>query len=174
VPPTLTIATVLLTLAIGPSAFRYAAAHESRVPAEACASPNTRVYDAGFIPIGGIEQWVTITGERCENPVLLFLHGGPGNPMSPYAATIFSGWERDFTLVQWDQRGAGRTFGRNPPGDTRLTVRRMTDDGLALAEYLRKRLGKRKVVLVAGSWGSILGVHMIKARIDRRVLPLIR
>lgn len=162
----LTIASLSLTLAVVPSALQSLAAQTARVPSDACAWPDARVDEARFVPIGGIEQWVTITGESCANPVLLFLHGGPGNPMSPYAAAIFRGWERDFTLVQWDQRGAGRTFGRNPPGDTRLTVQRMTEDGLALVEYLRTRLGTAKVVLVGGSWGSILGVHMIKARPD--------
>lgn len=162
----LTIATLVLTLAIVPPAPQSVAAQTSGVTTGACASPEARLNEAGLVPIGGIEQWVTITGESCANPVLLFLHGGPGNAMSPYAATIFRGWERDFTLVQWDQRGAGRTFGRNPPGSPPLTVQRMADDGLALVEYLRTRLGKQKIVLVGGSWGSILGVHMIKARPD--------
>jgi pimeloyl-ACP methyl ester carboxylesterase len=118
-----------------------------------------------FVALGDIDQWVTITGRRCGNPIVLFLHGGPGNPLSPYADSLFSGWEDDFTLVQWDQRGAGRTFGRHPPGEgSTLTVQRMVDDGLALAEYLTRRLGLPKVVVVGGSWGSILVVHMIKAR----------
>lgn len=117
--------------------------------------------------LGGIEQWVTITGRRCGNPVLLFLHGGPGNPLSPYADALFATWENDFTLVQWDQRGAGRTFGRNPPRDgVPLTVARMSDDGIALAEYLTQRIGQPKVVVIGGSWGSILAVHMVKARPD--------
>jgi pimeloyl-ACP methyl ester carboxylesterase len=142
-----------------------AAAPRAAAARPACASADASIDEAGFVPIGGIEQWVTITGRRCGNPVLLFLHGGPGNPLSPYAGALFAGWERDYTLVQWDQRGAGRTFGRNPPGDgATLTVQRMADDGLALVEHLATRLGHDRVVLVGGSWGSILGVHMVKAR----------
>ena len=132
----------------------------------ACASPGVPIEEAGFVALGGIEQWVTITGRRCGNPIVLFLHGGPGNPLSPYAAALFSGWEDDFTLVQWDQRGAGRTFGRSPPGDTTLSIQRMVDDGVGLVEYLTRRLGQPKVAVVAGSWGSILAVHMVRARPD--------
>lgn len=132
----------------------------------ACPSPDAPIDEAGFVPLGGIEQWVTITGRRCDNPIVLFLHGGPGNPLSPYAAALFTGWEDDYTLVQWDQRGAGRTFARNPPGDATLTVQRMADDGVSLTEYLTRRLGQPTVTLVAGSWGSILAVHMVRARPD--------
>ncbi len=120
---------------------------------------------AGFAPIGGIRQWVTIRGDDCANPVLLFLHGGPGNPLSPYGERIYAAWERDFTLVQWDQRGSGRTFGANPP-PAELTVERMTRDGIALTDYLRRRLGQRKIILVGGSWGTVLGVRMALARPD--------
>jgi len=138
-------------------------------PFDAPAAPSCQgsepVNEAGYVAIGGIEQWVTIRGNSCANPVVLFLHGGPGNPLSPYAERIFAAWEADFTLVQWDQRGAGRTFGHNPP-PAELTIATMTEDGIALTGYLRTRLGQPKVILVAGSWGTVLGVHMALARPD--------
>lgn len=135
--------------------------------ARACASPADPVQEEGFVTLGGIEQWITINGERCGNPVVLFLHGGPGNTLSPYAGELFGHWRSSFTLVQWDQRGAGRTFGRNPrSADSTLTVDRMTQDGVEVAEYLVEHLRTPKVIVVAGSWGSILGVHMVKARPD--------
>ena len=124
---------------------------------------NRAVDEAGFVPIGGIDQWVTIRGTGCAKPIILFLHGGPGNPLSPYAERIYAGWEKHFILVQWDQRGAGRTFGRNPP-PADLTIERMMQDGIALTRYLRRRLGQKKVILVGGSWGSVLGVRMALAR----------
>ncbi|CAM8635034.1 MhpC Predicted hydrolases or acyltransferases (alpha/beta hydrolase superfamily) [Comamonadaceae bacterium] len=132
-----------------------------------CTSPKQSVRDDRFVAIGGIEQWITIRGDSCVNPIVLFLHGGPGNTLSPYADVIYGPWTSDFTLVQWDQRGAGRTFGRNPTsGDTTLTLDRMARDGVELAEYLGQLLGKRKIILVGGSWGSILGVQMVKAKPD--------
>ncbi|PWF42043.1 alpha/beta fold hydrolase [Massilia glaciei] len=122
-----------------------------------------RIQQDGFVPIGGIEQWITIRGERCDNPVILFLHGGPGNAMSPYADAIYGDWAADFTLVQWDQRAAGKTFGRNKPGaDTTLTLAQMTADGIEVSNFLRRHLGKRKIILTGSSWGSILGAHMAK------------
>nr|WP_267874026.1 alpha/beta hydrolase [Massilia soli] len=110
---------------------------------------------------------MTIRGASCANPVVLIVHGGPGNPMTPYAERLYGAWEKDFTLVQWDQRGAGRTFGRNKgSADAILSVERMAKDGIEVAEYVRGRLGKQKLILKGGSWGSVLGVHMAKMRPD--------
>ncbi|HEY0115672.1 MAG TPA: alpha/beta hydrolase [Allosphingosinicella sp.] len=135
------------------------------LPPIACSASDQPIRTQGFLPIGGIDQWVTIRGAACGNPVILFIHGGPGNPMSPYSETIFAEWEKDFTIVQWDQRGAGRTYGRNPgSSDTSLSLERMTADGIELATYLAANLGQRRLVLVGTSWGSVLGVHMARAR----------
>lgn len=132
-----------------------------------CPSATSKIDEQRFVAIGGIEQWITINGARCGNPVVLFLHGGPGNPMSPYASNIYGAWEKDFTLVQWDQRGAGRTFGRNPgTAESALTIERMTQDGVDLAAYLVRYLNTKKIILVGGSWGTVLGVHMVKSRPD--------
>ncbi|QYF94171.1 alpha/beta hydrolase [Massilia sp. PAMC28688] len=123
------------------------------------------ISEEGFVKLGGIEQWVTIKGSDCRNPVILFIHGGPGNPNTPYANLPYNAWEKDFTLVQWDQRGAGRTFTRNPAtADAKLTVEQMAKDGTELAAFLQTRLGKKKVILFGGSWGSLLSVHMAKMR----------
>jgi len=136
-------------------------------PAPACTSPAQSLDEKGFVRIGGIDQWITIRGDRCDNPVILFLHGGPGNPLSPFADAIYGAWTRDFTLVQWDQRGSGKTLGRSPPAETdSLTVAGMTTDGIAVATYLVQHLGTRKVILMGSSWGSILGVNMARTRPD--------
>lgn len=135
--------------------------------ATGAAATGQAIREEGFIRIGGIEQWVTIRGADRENPVVLFLHGGPGNAMSAYADSMFAGWDKTFTLVQWDQRGAGRTYGRTGPSIApTLTIDRMARDGVEVAEYLTKHLGHRRIVLVGGSWGSLLGVHMVKQRPD--------
>ena len=137
------------------------------IPAPCCASADAPVDEKGFVAIGGIEQWVTIKGDRCANPIILFISGGPGNPLSPYSDAVYGAWAREFTLVQGDPRGAGRTDGRPPPAaDVVLPIARLRADGAALAAYLAHRFGKRKVILWGSSWGSILGVHMAKARPD--------
>src|SRR5262249_43258652 len=97
----------------------------------------------------------------------LFLHGGPGDATNPWGYLAFRSWLRDFTVVQWDQRGAGRTLGKSGPDIARtITLERMTQDGVELAEYLRKTLQKDKLILVGHSWGSLLGTLVSKARPD--------
>ena len=143
------------------------AANSQGIAPTVCAPLSQPVHEEKFIPLGGSAQWVTIHGESCANPVILFLHGGPGNTLTPYADAIYGSWARDFTLVQWDQPGAGLTFGHNaPPADAALTLERMAHDGIALAQYLTQRLGKKKIILTGGSWGSVLGVQMVKLRPD--------
>ncbi len=132
--------------------------------ANICQSPEQAVHEEGFVEIGGIPQWVTINGDKCSNPVVLMVHGGPGNPMSLFAGRIYGGWEKDYTLVQWDQRGAGMTYGKTRPSDdTPLTFEQITDDGIELTRYLTRHLGKQKIVLMGGSWSSIIAIRMIKA-----------
>ncbi len=123
--------------------------------------------EATYVEIGGIEQWITIRGENPNNPVLLFLHGGPGDATNPWGYAAFRSWLKYFTVVEWDQRGAGRTFGRNGTRSaSTITPERMAQDGIELSELLKKRLHKDKIVLVGHSWGSVLGFCMVKARPD--------
>lgn len=126
-----------------------------------------RIEEEMFVRIGGLDQWITIKGNDRGNPVVLFLHGGPGDALSPFADAMFAGWEKDFTLVQWDQRGAGRTYGKSGRSiEPTMTVERMTDDGIEVAQFLVKHLDKKKIIICGASWGSILGIHMAHARPD--------
>jgi pimeloyl-ACP methyl ester carboxylesterase len=126
-----------------------------------------RIDEAKYVEIGGIEQWITIRGEDRRNPVLLFLHGGPGDVTNPWSYAVFRPWLKAFTVVQWDQRGAGRTLGiKGASSASTLTVARMTQDGVELAGFLRSTLQKDKIIVIGHSWGSILGLLMVKARPD--------
>jgi pimeloyl-ACP methyl ester carboxylesterase len=125
------------------------------------------VDDATFVELGGLQQWITIRGEDPSNPVLLFLHGGPGDATNPWGYAGFRRWLKHFTVVQWDQRGAGRTLGRNGASlAPTILIDRMVQDGIELAELIRRSQRKQKIVLVGHSWGSILGLFMVKARPD--------
>jgi len=120
-----------------------------------------------FVTLGGIAQWVTVRGRNPDNPLLLVLHGGPGSAMSLLAHKAFGGWEEQFTVVNWDQRGAGKTFGKNgKSGSGKLTIGRAVVDGVELAEELKRRFPGRPLVLLGWSWGSLLGIEMIRARPD--------
>jgi pimeloyl-ACP methyl ester carboxylesterase len=121
--------------------------------------------EAGYVPIGGIDQWISIQGEARARPVLLFVHGGPGDATSAWAYPYFRAWEHDFVVAQWDQRGAGRTLGRNGV-PTALNLDRMVEDGVQVAQYLHERLKQPKIILVGQGWGSVLGLLMVKSRPD--------
>ena len=118
------------------------------------------IQEAGFVRIGGIDQWVQIRGEDRANPVLLVCHGGMAMSYMPQTEA-FRPWERHFTVVQWDRRGVGKTYGRNgPKGSGEMTLGRIAADGLELAAHLRQRLGKSKILLMGHSMGSMIGVTM--------------
>jgi pimeloyl-ACP methyl ester carboxylesterase len=142
-------------------------AYRQYLAAEALAirSPNG-VQEGGFVVIGGIKQWVQIRGEDRHNPVLLFVHGGPGGSTLAMSSG-WRPWEKYFTVVQWDQRGTGRTYGASGEATApTMTLERMTQDGIELAEYLRIHLHKDRIILVGHSWGSFLGIHIVKQRPD--------
>ncbi|MFY0532324.1 alpha/beta fold hydrolase [Nannocystis pusilla] len=93
--------------------------------------------------IGAIDQWIGIRGEDRTNPALLVLHGGPGAPFSMFTP-VMRAWEREFTIVQWDQPGAGKTFGRNGAGGCApLSFARLIDDAARVAEHVRARFRRR-------------------------------
>lgn len=134
--------------------------------AAACAttpSPVQRIQEAGFISVGGIEQWVTIRGDDASRSVLLLLHGGPGDVQSPFVTT-YAPYEHDFVLVQWDQRGSGRTFAKN--GAAGVTLEKQIADGIDLATQLRSRFPKQKLVVMGHSWGSVIATGMVQQRPD--------
>jgi pimeloyl-ACP methyl ester carboxylesterase len=118
----------------------------------------------GFRNVNGVEQWVTVRGEDRANPLLLFVHGGPGSSYTPFNAWL-TDWERHFTLVQWDQPGAGRTFqraGRTGPAD--LTLDALAGHGIELVRQLCADLGHRRVILLGSSVGSVIGLLMARRR----------
>ncbi len=121
--------------------------------------------EADFVRIGGIDQWVAIQGEDVSNPVILFLHGGPGEAQSPFLDE-FKPWERDFTVVNWDQRGAGRTYEKNGKATPDVNLNRLIDDAIAVADHVLKKLGKKKLVLIGQSAGTVLGLKVAQRRPD--------
>jgi len=121
--------------------------------------------ERGFVRIGGIDQWIAIQGRDTANPAILYLHGGPAEAQSPFLDQ-FLPWEADFTVVNWDQRGSGKTYGKNGPSTPGMTMAQMTLDVIEIAEHARRRLGKRKMILVGQSWGAMLGVNVVRLRPD--------
>ncbi|MFI6737270.1 alpha/beta fold hydrolase [Nonomuraea sp. NPDC050451] len=117
----------------------------------------------GFVRIGGIDQWISIRGEDLRNPVILEIHGGPGASNLIYTART-RGWERHFTIVRWDLRGAGKTFTHNgPDGQGEMSLRQLQSDALEVTRHVRARLAVDKVVLVGCSFGSFIGMRLARS-----------
>jgi pimeloyl-ACP methyl ester carboxylesterase len=124
---------------------------------------STRIEDARYVSLGGIDQWITIRGDDVHRPILLLLHGGPGDAQSPYVSA-YARYERDFVLAQWDQRGAGKTFAKYRDSTPDLTLERVAKDGIELAEYLRRRFQGNRIIVLGHSWGTVIGTVMVRAR----------
>ncbi|MCL7713688.1 alpha/beta fold hydrolase [Stenotrophomonas mori] len=118
------------------------------------------------VRIGGIEQWVSIRGNDRRNPVLLMLHGGPGWVAMPSSWYFQRGWEEYFTVVQWDQRGAGKTYVENGPEALAptMTRERMVEDAEEMVAWLRREFGQERIFVLGHSWGSYLGLELARRR----------
>ncbi len=111
------------------------------------------------ITLGGTPQWVLIRGRDRRKPLALFLHGGPGMPLMYLAHSFQRALENDFVAVQWDRRGAGKSY--SPGIDPKLM--RMSQelaDTVQLIEILRRRFSQAKVIVVGHSYGSLLGIAL--------------
>jgi len=128
------------------------------IPTTGFGSP---IDESAFVPIGGIDQWISIRGEDSANPVLLVVHGGPGETQWPRVEN-YKPWEKAFTIVQWDQRGTGHTFGRYGKDTPDVTLDRIAKDGIELTRYLCQKLKKQKIIVLGHSWGSLVGIKMIQ------------
>lgn len=120
------------------------------------------------LELSGARQVVNIRGTDRANPILLYIHGGPGSVEMPMAWSFQHPWEDFFTVVQWDQRGAGRSYPLNDPAIIAPTLKleQYRDDAIALIEQLGARLGQRKVFLLGHSFGSAVGLAVAQARPD--------
>ncbi|HET9388517.1 MAG TPA: alpha/beta hydrolase [Steroidobacteraceae bacterium] len=120
------------------------------------------------VRIGGIDQWVSIRGRDKRNPILLVIHGGPGYILMPMSWWISRDWEEYFTVVQWDQRGSGKTYLINDPAKIAptMTRERSVTDAEELIGWLRREFDKHKVFVLAHSAGSYAGLEIARRHPD--------
>lgn len=130
-------------------------------------SPNG-VQESFIATLGGARQYVSVRGADRRNPILLYIHGGPASVELPISWSFQRPWEDEFTVVEWDQRAAGKSFTLNDPEAMRptMTPDRYRDDAIELIELLRKRYGKRKIFVLGHSWGSTVGLAVAAKRPD--------
>ena len=112
-----------------------------------------------FLDINGVKQGMFIKSNDTTNPVLLFLHGGPGMPEYFLTERYPTRLEKSFTVVWWDQRGAGLSYSPDLPRET-MTYDQLISDTLEVTNYLRQRFGKEKIYLMAHSGGTFLGIQV--------------
>lgn len=110
-----------------------------------------------YLSLGGIKQWVCLRGISEDNPILIFLHGGPGISLNALFKYYNNELEDHFLVVNWDQRGAGKSFSKSIPSES-MKIDTFVSDLKELVEYLKKRFGKEKVYLLGESWGSLVGI----------------
>ena len=122
---------------------------------------DTVVNDKSLVTLGGEKQYVEITGTSSKNPVLLFLHGGPGWPQTPHLRYFNAGLTKSVTLVAWEQAGCGKSYMHNPDPKN-LSVEQLVNDAHELTLLLKKKFQQDKIYLAGFSWGSVLGMHFIK------------
>lgn len=121
--------------------------------------------DGGFadliqVDLGGHRQWVQIRGTDRDNPVLLYLSGGPGQSDLAFSRVLLEPLLEDVTIVGWDQRGTGKSY---PDLDEEnLTLDGAVSDVVELAGWLRDRFGQERIYLLGESWGSLLGVLAVQ------------
>lgn len=111
--------------------------------------------------IGGIKQVIEIKTDDSNKPILLFLSGGPGSSMMKNADSYTNILKNKFTIVQWDQRDAGKTLKLNP-SLTQPSVEQMENDTYQVISFLTKELNQEKIYLLGSSWGNVLGFYIVK------------
>lgn len=113
--------------------------------------------------INGNKQYIFIRGESHDNPVLLYLHGGPGTPDFCFSADILQPLEKLFTICYWEQRGAGKSYATLADRQS-VTLEQMISDAEEVSRYLIQKFGQEKIYVLGHSWGTFLGSHLVQRR----------
>ncbi len=116
----------------------------------------TGIQESTYIDIDGMKQYIQIRGENTENPVMIFIHGGPASPMGYVSAYYQRELESELTIINYDQRGCGRTYYANDC-DANSNIGLLVDDLNSIVEYAKKRFGKNNVIIAGHSWGTVIG-----------------
>lgn len=119
------------------------------------------ISEINYLEVNGIKQYVLIRGKDKRNPVLLFLHGGPGASATPLLRKFNSELEEHFTIVYWDQRAAGKSYTKKISKEE-IKVSKYIQDADSIVSYLKNRFNVEKIFLIGHSWGSRLGLYAIQ------------
>lgn len=121
---------------------------------------NNSVASIEKIELGGIDQYILIRGKDINNPILLYLHGGPGYSQISFARKYQEELEDSFIVVNWDQRGSGMSYSFDIPKES-MSREQFIEDTNELIDYLCEKYDKENLFLAGHSWGSELGLYVI-------------
>jgi pimeloyl-ACP methyl ester carboxylesterase len=141
---------------------KYSKAKEIIKGLDSIATPDG-IQESYFVNIGGIKQWVNVRGHDINNPIILFVHGGPASPMSPITWMYQKPFEEFFTIVHYDQRASGKTYVANDTmqlGNT-INIEQYIDDAIELSEFIKSKYKKKKLILVGHSWGTVIAMKSV-------------
>ncbi|QHE51721.1 alpha/beta fold hydrolase [Pontibacillus sp. HMF3514] len=122
---------------------------------------NSRTGEPFKILVNDVDQWLLIRGENDDNPIILFLHGGPGTAQIGFISPYIKKLEEHYIVVNWDQRGSGLSFSPDLDQDT-MNMNQFVEDTRVVIQFLLDTFKKKKVYLIGHSWGSLLGMNVIK------------
>lgn len=123
-------------------------------------TPSGGINESMYIDVNGTKQWISIYGKNINNPILLYLHGGPGSSTSHLDYVITRKWADVYTIVTWDQRNCGKSYNIEQ-NDVALTKDLFLTDGKEVTEYVLDYLSKDKLTILGHSWGSIYGANLV-------------
>lgn len=152
---------IVLAAALVAAPLVYSEISQKRITAATRIEDANRIESLETVKLGGVEQTIYLRGHDRDNPVLLFLDGGPGVPEMPTAREFGLRLEEYFVMVHWDQRGAGNSCTSEIP-DESLHLEQYLADTLELVNLLRQRFHTDKIYLVGHSWGSVLGALTVQ------------
>lgn len=123
----------------------------------------SQIHEKYFVELGGEPQYIEVISESLDNPVLLMVHGGPAWPQTPQTRYLNADLAQDYTLVLWEQRGAGQSYLRNPTPE-HMNLEQIIEDGHQATAWAKKKFKKDKIFLMGYSWGSIIGAKMAQQK----------
>ena len=123
-------------------------------------TPDGGINESMYVEINGVKQWINIYGEDINNPVLLYLHGGPGSATSDIDYVITRKWSDIYTVVTWDQRNCGKSYDAKQ-NDIVLTKNLLMQDGKEMTEFLLDYMDKEKITILGHSWGTFYGANLV-------------
>lgn len=122
-------------------------------------TPSYALDEVRWISVGGMPQAFHLLAANPAAPVMLFLHGGPGVPHMPFAY-VNAALASSYVLVNWDQRGAGKSY-KHTDTSLRVTIDQLVSDGCEVVDYLCHEFRTDAIFVVGHSCGSAIGMHIL-------------